>query len=135
MPSVTASESIANFSTNSKMDALSKMEQEDNAVQTGTYASALRQPTVADQQKQSSSKSKLELVPFDDLDDDIADEEEDGDPSGTDKGHLAIPEIIETLKNLAACKEKLFKWEQSVANLESIPDSDPNKSHLMEIIG
>lgn len=64
----------------------------------------------------------------------LKDDDQTEDPEATEKGHIAIPEIIETLKNLAACKEKLFKWEQSVLSLESIPDSDPNKSHLMEII-
>lgn len=64
----------------------------------------------------------------------LEDDDQTEDQETTEKGHLAIPEIIETLKNLAACKEKLFKWEQSVSSLESIPDSDPNKSHLMEII-
>lgn len=78
----------------------------------------------------SMDSQSNELVPVTSAEED--DQREDQET--TEKGHLAIPEIIETLKNLAACKEKLFKWEQSVSSLESIPDSDPNKSHLMEII-
>ena len=81
------------------------------------------------EQDEMTRQQKHQLVTTADVDEDSA-----PDGAETDKGHLAIPEIIEILKNLAACKEKLFKWEQSVSNLESMPDSDPNKSHLMEII-
>lgn len=81
-----------------------------------------------DSHSELSEQTKRSLVPATSA---ALDDDQTEDP---EKGHLAIPEIIETLKNLAACKEKLFKWEQSVSSLESIPDSDPNKSHLMEII-
>lgn len=47
---------------------------------------------------------------------------------------LPIPEVIEMLKNLAACNEKLYKWEQSTVKLEQIPFDDPNKQQLNEII-
>ncbi|OTF77407.1 hypothetical protein BLA29_015114 [Euroglyphus maynei] len=47
---------------------------------------------------------------------------------------LPIPEVIEMLKNLAACNEKLYKWEQSKVKLENIPADDPNKQQLEEII-
>lgn len=85
-----------------------------------------------DSQSDELSEQMRQLVPVNSASVDDDDQVEDSEAA--EKGHLAIPEIIETLKNLAACKEKLFKWEQSVSNLESIPDSDPNKNHLMEII-
>lgn len=47
---------------------------------------------------------------------------------------LPIPEVIEMLKNLAACNEKIYKWEQSKLRLQTIPESDTNKRQLMEII-
>lgn len=52
---------------------------------------------------------------------------------GNDK-HITMPVVIEMLKNLAACKEKQFRWEQSLAKLVSYPDEDPNKNQLEEII-
>ncbi|KAH9512020.1 hypothetical protein DERF_010436 [Dermatophagoides farinae] len=51
-----------------------------------------------------------------------------------DEHSLPIPELIEMLKNLAACNEKLYKWEQSTVKLEQIPADDPNKQQLNEII-
>ncbi|KAH9518250.1 hypothetical protein DERF_008841 [Dermatophagoides farinae] len=51
-----------------------------------------------------------------------------------DEHSLPIPELIEMLKNLAACNEKLYKWEQSTVKLEQIPADDPNKRQLNEII-
>lgn len=47
---------------------------------------------------------------------------------------LHNPYIIEMLKNFASFKEKEFKWEQSMQKLANIPNSDPNKSQLLEII-
>lgn len=91
-----------------------------------------RSYTAMDSQSDELSEQMRHLVPLTSAV--IEDDDQAEDSEATEKGHLAIPEIIETLKNLAACKEKLFKWEQSVSNLESIPDSDPNKNHLMEII-
>lgn len=50
------------------------------------------------------------------------------------KQSLPIPEMIEMLKNLAACNEKSYKWEQSTNKLKTILETDPNKKQLMEII-
>lgn len=50
------------------------------------------------------------------------------------KQSLPIPEMIEMLKNLAACNEKSYKWEQSTNKLKTILETDPNKVQLMQII-
>lgn len=58
------------------------------------------------------------------------DEEIDSDQSA----QLMASDMIEILKNYAACKEKLFRWEQSKSILQQAPDTDANKQQLTEII-
>jgi hypothetical protein len=47
---------------------------------------------------------------------------------------LSNYQMIEMLKDLAAVKEKLHKWQQSIKKLETFPDSDVNKCILKDII-
>jgi len=47
---------------------------------------------------------------------------------------LSNHQMIEMLKDLAAVKEKLHKWQQSIKKLETFPDSDVNKCIMKDII-
>jgi alpha-N-acetylglucosamine transferase len=47
---------------------------------------------------------------------------------------LSNDEMIEMLKDLAAVKEKLHKWQQSLKKLETFPESDANKCIMNDII-
>lgn len=115
---------------NIMMDTINPMVHTDESCNQG-----YNRKSIDEKSNEDNTSNNHQLMPITNgLHENDEDGQQSDDSTNTEKGHLTVPEIIEVLKNLAACKEKLFKWEQSVSNLESYSDSDPNKNHLMEII-